>query len=91
MTPATPSLPINRCSRVMTAAHGGQIVVSGATEVLMRGQLPDGIELVDLGEHRLRDLGRPTRIFQLTRDGDRRRLPPAEYARLVPRESFPHR
>ena len=53
------SLPINRCSRLMTAAHGGQIVVSGATEILLRGQLPDGMELVDLGEHRLRDLGRP--------------------------------
>ena len=31
------SLPINRCSRLMTAAHGGQTVVSGATEMLMRG------------------------------------------------------
>jgi predicted ATPase/class 3 adenylate cyclase len=69
------SLPINRCSRLMTAAHGGQIVVSGATEMLMRGQLPDGFELVDLGEHRLRDLGRPTRIFQMNRDGDRQEFP----------------
>src|SRR5215510_5563480 len=39
------SLPINRCARLMTAAHGGQVVVSGATEVLMRGQLPDGMDL----------------------------------------------
>ena len=37
------SLPINRCSRLMTAAHGGQIVVSGATEMLLRDQLTDGI------------------------------------------------
>jgi class 3 adenylate cyclase len=44
------SLPINRCSRLMTAAHGGQTVVSGATEMLLRDQLPDGMELVDLGE-----------------------------------------
>jgi class 3 adenylate cyclase len=56
------SLPINRCSRLMTAAHGGQTVVSGATEMLLRGQLTDGMELVDLGEHRLRDLGRPTKF-----------------------------
>ena len=69
------SLPINRCSRVMTAAHGGQTVVSGATEMLLRGQLTDGMELVDLGEHRLRDLGRPTRIFELIRDGDREDFP----------------
>src|SRR5689334_13069293 len=70
------SLPINRCSRLMTAAHGGQTVVSGAIEMLVRGQLPDGMELIDLGEHRLRDLGQPTRIFQLVRDGDRGEFPP---------------
>ena len=70
------NLPINRCSRLMTAAHGGQTVVSGATEMLLRGQLPAGMELVNLGEHRLRDLGQPTRIFQLIRDGDRGEFPP---------------
>ena len=78
------SLPINRCSRLMTAAHGGQTVVSGATEMLLRGQLTDGMELVDLGEHRLRDLGRPTRIFELIHDGDREEFPP-----LRTLDSFP--
>ena len=78
------SLPINRCSRLMTAAHGGQTVVSGATEMLMRDQMPDGVELVDLGEHRLRDLGRPTRIFELVSDGDREGFPP-----LRTLDSFP--
>lgn len=63
------NLPINRCSRLMTAAHGGQILVSGATEMLLRRQLPDGIKLTDLGEHRLRDLGSPMRIFQVEDDG----------------------
>ena len=58
------SQPVNRCSRLMASAHGGQIVISGATEALVRDQLPDGMQLVDLGEHRLRDLGRPTRIFR---------------------------
>jgi predicted ATPase/class 3 adenylate cyclase len=78
------SLPINRCSRLMTAAHGGQVVVSGSTEMLMRGQLPDGMELVDLGEHRLRDLGGPTRIFQLVREGGHEEFPP-----LRTLDSFP--
>jgi class 3 adenylate cyclase len=59
------SLPINRCARLMAAAHGGQIVISGATESLVHDALPDGVELVDLGEHRLRDLGRPMRVFQV--------------------------
>ena len=49
----------------MAAAHGGQIVISGATESLVRDQLP-AVRVVDLGEHRLRDLGRPMRVFQLT-------------------------
>jgi hypothetical protein len=52
--------------------------------MLLHGQLPDGMELVDLGEHRLRDLGRPTRIFQLIRDGDREEFPP-----LRTLDSFP--
>ncbi len=70
------NLPINRCSRLMTAAHGGQTVVSGASEMLLRDQLPDRLELVDLGEHRLRDLGRPTRIFQLSRADAREEFAP---------------
>ena len=47
---------VNRAARIMSAAHGGQIAVSHATEELMSESLPDGMELVDLGEHRLRDL-----------------------------------
>ena len=49
----------------MAAAHGGQVVISLATEELVRDSLPDDVVLVDLGEHRLRDLARPERIFQL--------------------------
>ena len=57
--------PLNRCARLMAVAHGGQVVISGTTEPLVRGSLPDGVILVDLGEHRLRDLDRPMHIFQL--------------------------
>jgi predicted ATPase/class 3 adenylate cyclase len=70
------SLPINRCARLMAAAHGGQIVVSGATEALVRDELPDGIGLIDLGEHRLRDLGRPLQVFQLIRADHPEDFPP---------------
>ena len=48
----------------------------GATELLVRDDLPDGCGLVDLGEHRLRDLARPVRIFQLTGPGLRGEFPP---------------
>ena len=68
--------PLNRCARLMAAGHGGQALVSGATELLVREDLPEGCGLVDLGEHRLRDLARPVRVFQLTGPGLRREFPP---------------
>ena len=68
--------PLNRCARLMAAGHGGQVLVSGATEPLVRDDLPGGCGLVDLGEHRLRDLARPVRIFQLTGPGLRAEFPP---------------
>ncbi len=57
--------PLNRCARLMAVAHGGQVVLSGTTEPLVRGSLPEGVVLLDLGEHRLRDLDRPMHIFQV--------------------------
>ena len=57
---------VNRAARVAAAAHGGQIVVSHATEELVRDVLPSKVGVIDLGEHRLRDLSRAERIFQLT-------------------------
>ena len=68
--------PLNRCARLMAAAHGGQALVSGATEWLVRDAMPEGCGMLDLGEHHLRDLTRPTRIFQLTAPGLRRQFPP---------------
>jgi class 3 adenylate cyclase len=57
--------PLNRCARLMAAAHGGQVLLSGATAALVRSELPEGATLVDLGEHQLRDLAGRMRIFQL--------------------------
>ena len=57
---------VNRAARVSAAAHGGQIVASSATADLVRDDLDPEVRLVDLGEHRLRDLGRSERIVQVT-------------------------
>lgn len=54
---------VNRCARLRAIAHGGQVLVSRATHDLVEDGLPEGIELVDLGIHRLRDLGRPEHVF----------------------------
>lgn len=56
---------VNRCARVMATGHGGQLLVSSATAELLADQLPAEVELVDLGEHRLKDLAQPERIFQV--------------------------
>jgi predicted ATPase len=60
---------LNRAARLMAVAHGGQVVVSLATEELVRDALPEGLGLIELGEHRLRDVARPERVFQLTGPG----------------------
>jgi predicted ATPase/class 3 adenylate cyclase len=60
---------VNRAARLMSVAHGGQIVCSQATAELIRDDRTRTVELVDLGEHRLRDLARPIRVYQLAADG----------------------
>jgi predicted ATPase/class 3 adenylate cyclase len=57
--------PLNRCARLMAVGHGGQVLLSDATATVAGDGLPEGVGLVDLGEHRLRDLGTPMRVFQL--------------------------
>jgi predicted ATPase/class 3 adenylate cyclase len=57
--------PLNRVGRLLSAAHGGQVLLSLATQELVRDQLPGRMSLRDLGEHRLKDLFRPERVFQL--------------------------
>ncbi|HEY6427466.1 MAG TPA: AAA family ATPase, partial [Acidimicrobiales bacterium] len=57
--------PLNRAARLMAAAHGGQVVLSLATVELVRDGLGTDISLRDLGEHRLRDLARSERVFEL--------------------------
>ena len=57
---------VNRAARLEAAAHGGQVLVSGTTADLLAGSLPVGAGLRDLGLHRLKDLGRPEQICQLT-------------------------
>jgi predicted ATPase/class 3 adenylate cyclase len=57
---------VNRAARVAAAGHGGQILLSAATTTLVADRLPDGARLVDLGEHRLRDVPRPERLAQLS-------------------------
>jgi predicted ATPase/class 3 adenylate cyclase len=58
-------LDVHRAARIAAAAHGGQIVLSDTTRALAAARLPPGVELRDLGEHRLKDLEGAERLFQL--------------------------
>ena len=57
---------VNRCARLRSLAQGGQVLISGVTAQLTRGQLPKDAHLLDLGTHQLKDLSAPERVWQLT-------------------------
>jgi predicted ATPase/class 3 adenylate cyclase len=56
---------LNRDARILAIGHGGQVLLSAVATALTRDRLPAGVELLDLGSHRLRDLDRPEQVFQL--------------------------
>jgi predicted ATPase/class 3 adenylate cyclase len=68
--------PVNRAARLLSAAHGGQVLLSSPTQELVRDTLPTGVILEDLGEKRLKDLFRPERVFQLAATDLRSEFPP---------------
>ncbi|TFG69441.1 MAG: hypothetical protein E4H24_00540 [Thermomicrobiales bacterium] len=69
-------LAINQAARIAAAAHGGQILISGTTGDLALPGPTDGVRLLDLGEHRLKDLSAPVRIRQVVADGLTSDFPP---------------
>ncbi len=69
-------LAVHRAARICSAAHGGQILLSGTTRDLVADELPPGASLRDLGEHKLKDFERPERVFQVVVDGQRVDFPP---------------
>jgi hypothetical protein len=71
---------VNRGARICAAGHGGQVLLSNTTRELVEDELPDDVRLVDLGEHELKDLKRPERIFQVEIDGLPSSFPPLRTA-----------
>src|SRR6516165_5009484 len=61
---------LNRAARVMAAGHGGQILLADSTAVLL-----GGVDLVDLGPRRLRDVPMPVGVFQVRAEGLREEFP----------------
>jgi predicted ATPase/class 3 adenylate cyclase len=68
--------PLNRVARMLGTGHGGQVLLSRATYELVRDVLPTGSSLLDLGEHGMKDLVRPERVYQLVAAGLASEFPP---------------
>ena len=77
--------PVNRVARILTAGHGGQILLSQAVERLTSDRFPEGVALRDLGERSLKDLTQPERLFQLVSNGL-----PADFPPLNTLDARPH-
>jgi class 3 adenylate cyclase/tetratricopeptide (TPR) repeat protein len=69
-------MDVHRAARICSAAHGGQIVISDATRRGLSARAIGDVELRDLGEHRLKDLARPLRVYQVVGAGLSADFPP---------------
>jgi class 3 adenylate cyclase len=67
---------VHRASRICAAGHGGQILLSNATAGIVEDLGIERVDLRDLGEHRLKDIDRPQRLFQIVVDGLESDFPP---------------
>ncbi|MEP7084085.1 MAG: adenylate/guanylate cyclase domain-containing protein, partial [Betaproteobacteria bacterium] len=67
---------LNRAARIMAVAHGEQLLLSAATEALVRDAVPEGAALRAMGEHRLKGILHPERLLQVLAPGLRAEFPP---------------
>jgi predicted ATPase/class 3 adenylate cyclase len=77
-------LTLSHTARLLSVAHGGQILVSNATQELVRNDLPSLVELRNLGLHRLRDLTRAEHIYQVVAQRLPDRFPALRSLEVVP-------
>ena len=86
-------LDVHRAARIMSAGHGGQVLLSQVTRDLVEHSLPEDVSLQDLGEHRLKDLGYPSHLYQLVIPGLEAGFPPLKtldsYAHNLPIQPTP--
>jgi class 3 adenylate cyclase len=73
-------LAVVRAARICAVARGGQVLVSEATRAVVRDATPDGLSLLDVGEHLLKDFDEPERLFEVVIAGLTRGEPLAQAA-----------
>jgi predicted ATPase/class 3 adenylate cyclase len=77
-------MDVHRSARICAAAHGGQILLSETISALVMKDLPKGVGLRDLGEHRLKDLIHPHHLFQIVAAGLPTDFPPIRSLDVLP-------
>ncbi len=77
-------MDVHRAARICAAGHGGQILLSDTTHALVVNDLPGGVTLRDLGEHRLKDLAQPQRLFQIVASDLPVEFPPLKSLNVLP-------
>jgi predicted ATPase/class 3 adenylate cyclase len=75
---------LNRVARLLSTGYGGQVLLSQATAELVYDHLPEGVALRDLGEHPLKDLGRPEHIYQAVTHDLPQDFPPLKTVAMRP-------
>jgi predicted ATPase/DNA-binding CsgD family transcriptional regulator len=78
-------LDVHRAARIMSAGHGGQVLLSQTTRDLVEHDLPTDVSLQDMGAHHLKDLQHPSHLFQLLIAGL-----PADFPPLKTLDTHPH-
>lgn len=73
-------MDVHRAARIVAAGHGGQVLISDSTRTLVEHTLPEKVRLLDLGDHRLRDLEHPERLYQVVIEGLPSEFPPIRSA-----------
>ncbi len=77
-------LTLTRVQRVMSVAHGGQVLLSNSTAELVRGELPADVSLRDMNEHRLKGLSHTEHLWQLIAPGVATVFPPLQSLTTAP-------
>lgn len=83
-------LTLAHTQRVMSVGHGGQVLLSQATAALLQDTIPPQVSLIEMGEHHLKGLQQPERLFQMVAPGLRRDFPPLNTTTIIP-HNLPHK
>src|SRR5262245_56423887 len=82
-------IDVHRAARIKAAGHGGQVLLSQTILDLVANELPEGVTVLDLGEHRLKDLRQPKHLYQLVIEGLPFEFPPLKSLKVSSPNNLP--